>query len=105
MKVSCKTLVLEGWIVTFGESLVENARFGSGLSLLVKVSWKMLVLKALSALSGLQERPDKRGKQECQARVSSKSVQKECQAKSVQKECLAGVSCNSVHQECQSRNV
>ena len=82
-------LVLEAWIVTFGESLVE-------------VSWKMLVLKALS---GLQECPDKRGKQECQARVSSKSVQKECQAKSVQKECLAGVSCNSVQQECQSRNV
>ena len=64
----------------------------------------MLVLEALS---GLQECPDKRGKQECQARVSSKSVQKvkECQAKSVQKECLAGVSCNSVQQECQSRNV
>ena len=45
VKVSCKTLVLEAWIVTFGESLVENARFGS--------------------LSGLQECPDKRGKQEC----------------------------------------
>ena len=27
--VSCKTLVLEAWIVTFGEGLVENARFGS----------------------------------------------------------------------------
>ena len=25
VKVSCKTLVLEAWIVTFGESLVENA--------------------------------------------------------------------------------
>ena len=97
-EVSCKTLVLEAWIVTFGESLVENvvleawiltfgeslvenARFGSldchlwwksrgkcrfgsldshfwwksrgkcsfwklGLSLVVKVSWKMLVLEA-----------------------------------------------------------
>ena len=63
-EVSCKTLVLEAWIVTFDESLVENARFGSldyyfwwksrvkcsfwklGLSLLVKVSWEMLVLEA-----------------------------------------------------------
>ena len=79
VKVSWKTLVLEAWIVTFGESLVENACFGS--------------------LSGLQECPDKRGKQECQARVSSKSVKKECQAKSVQQECLAGVSCQ-VCQEC-----
>ena len=33
VKVSCKALVLEGWIVTFGESLVE-------------VSWKTLVLEA-----------------------------------------------------------
>ena len=47
VKVSCKTLALEAWIVTFGESLVENARFWKlGLSLLVKVSWKMLVLEA-----------------------------------------------------------
>ena len=64
VQVSCKTLVLEVWIVTFGASLVENARFGSldchflwkscgkcsfwklGLSNLVKVSWKMLVLEA-----------------------------------------------------------
>ena len=29
VKVSRKMLVLEAWIVTFGESLVENARFGS----------------------------------------------------------------------------
>ena len=29
VKVSWKTLVLEAWIVTFSESLVENARFGS----------------------------------------------------------------------------
>ena len=28
-EVRCQTLVLEAWIVTFGESLVENARFGS----------------------------------------------------------------------------
>ena len=64
VKVSWKMLVLEAWIVTFGESLVANARFGSldcnfwwksrgkcsfwklGLSLLVKVSWKTLVLEA-----------------------------------------------------------
>ena len=29
VKVSWKMLVWEAWIVTFGESLVENARFGS----------------------------------------------------------------------------
>ena len=29
VRVSWKMLVLEAWIVTFGESLVENARFGS----------------------------------------------------------------------------
>ena len=29
VKVSWKMLVLEAWIATFGESLVENARFGS----------------------------------------------------------------------------
>ena len=65
----------------------------------------MLVLKALS---GLQECPDKRGKQECQARVSSKSVQKECKecpervsSRSVlsKQKCLTGVSCQ-VCQEC-----
>ena len=28
-EVSWKMLVLEAWIVTFGESLVETARFGS----------------------------------------------------------------------------
>ena len=57
--------VLKAWIVTFGESLVENARFESldchfwwksrgkcsfwklGLSLLVKVSWEMLVFGSL----------------------------------------------------------
>ena len=77
VNVSCKTLVLEAWILTFGESLVENACFGSldscfwwksrgkrsfwklGLSLLVKVSWKMLVLEARIVTCG-----------ESQARVS-----------------------------------
>ena len=29
VKVSWKMLVLEAWILTFGESLVENACFGS----------------------------------------------------------------------------
>ena len=29
VEVSWKTLVLEAWIVIFGESLVGNARFGS----------------------------------------------------------------------------
>ena len=64
VKVSWKMLVLKAWIVTFGECLMENARFESldyhfwwksrgkcsfwklGLSLLVKVSWKMLVSEA-----------------------------------------------------------
>ena len=48
-EVSCKTLILEAWIVTFGESLVENARrsfWKLKLSLVVEVSWKMLVLEA-----------------------------------------------------------
>ena len=62
-KVSWKTFVLEVWIHSFGESLVENARFGSvyshflqrsrgkrsfwkcGFTLLAKVSWKMFVLE------------------------------------------------------------
>ena len=64
VKVSWKMLVVEAWLVTFGENLLENARFGSldchfwwksggkrsfwklGFSLLVKVSWKTLVLEA-----------------------------------------------------------
>ena len=80
--------VLEALIVTFGERLVENARFGSldchfwrgsrekfsfwklGLSLLVKVSWKLLVLEAWS---------DALGESRCAARVSRKSVTQECQ--------------------------
>ena len=61
-------LVWEARIVTFGESLVENARLGSldchlkarvkrsfwklGLSLVVKVSWKMLVLEAWMVIFG-----------------------------------------------------
>ena len=36
-------LVLEAWLVTFDESLVENARFGSLDS---PFWWKMLVLEA-----------------------------------------------------------
>ena len=40
-------LVLEAWILTFRESLVENAR-----SLLVKVSSKMLALEAWSFTCG-----------------------------------------------------
>ena len=145
MKVSWKTFVLEAWLVTFGKSLVENARVGSldcpfwwksrgkrsfwklGLSLLVKVSWKTLVLEAWIVTFGesLVENVrcgsldchfwwKSRGKclsglQECQARVSSKSVKKECQAKSVQQECLARAECQakvsskSVKQECPAR--
>ena len=79
VKVSCKTLVLEAWIVTFGESFVENAPFGSldchfwwkarGLSLFVKGAWKMLVLEVCPA-----EVLSKSVTQECRARVSRKSV-------------------------------
>ena len=105
VKVSWKMLVLKAWIVTFGESLVENARFESldchfwwksrgkcsfwklGLSLLVKVSWKMLVFGKIV-------------QQECQERVSSKSVQQECLARvSCNSVCVAGVPCQ-VSQEC-----
>ena len=39
-------VVLEAWIVSFGESLVENAGLKLGLSLLVRVSWNTLVLEA-----------------------------------------------------------
>ena len=88
-------LVLEAWILTFSESLVENVRFG-GLDR-IKVSRKILVLEAslvVSTKSVQQQCFDKSVKQECQARVSSKSVQK----KSVKQECLAGVSCKSVLQ-------
>ena len=66
-------LVLEVWIVTLGESLVENACFG------------------MSSKSVKKERP---------ARVSSKTVKQECPAKvsskSVKQECPAGVSSRSV---------
>ena len=62
--VSCETLVLEAYILTFCECLVENARFGSfhshflrmsrgkrsfwksTFSLFANVSWKTLVLEA-----------------------------------------------------------
>ena len=140
VNVSWKTLVLEAWSVTFGECLVEKARFGSldchfwwmsrgkcsfwklGFSLLVKVSWKMLILEAWIVTFGecLVENArfgsldchfwwKSRGKrsfwklgwslwmksrgvqQECQARVSRKSVKEECLGKSVKKECQAKV--------------
>ena len=58
-------LVLEAKIVTFGESLVENARFGS---LDCHFGWNLVVCS-------------RSVKQEFRARVSRKSVKKECQAK------------------------
>ena len=124
-EVSCKMFVLEVWIVTFCESLVENARFGSldchfwwksrgkcsfwklGLSLLVKVSWKMLVLEAW-----IIECRVKSVQQECQARMSSRSVPQDSQARVSSKECparvfsksvLSRVSRRSVKQECPAR--
>ena len=92
VKVSCKMLVLEAWLVTFGESLVENARFGSlachfwwqsrgkcsfwklGLSLLVKVSWNLEASLVVSTKSVLTRVSSRSVKKECLARVSSKSV-------------------------------
>ena len=70
VKVSWKILVLKVWLVTFGESFVENICFGSlncyfwwksrgkcpfwklGLSLLIKVSWKMFVFEAFIVIFG-----------------------------------------------------
>ena len=63
VKVSWKTLVLEAWIVTFGESLVESA---------------CLVCK-----SALTREASKSVKQECPARVSRKSVKQRVSSKSV----------------------
>ena len=143
VKVSWKILVLEAWIVTFVESLVENARFGSldchfwwksrgkclfwtfgnfdcqclfwklGLSLLVKVSWKMLVLEAWTVTFGKVSwrMIVLEACLVCKSvltREASKSVKQEClrvSRKSVKQRVWVGVSCNSVQQECQSRNV
>ena len=49
--------------------------------------------------------PDVSVPQECQERVSHKSVLQECQARSVLQECLTRVSYKSVLQECQVRSV
>ena len=63
---------------------------------MVKVSWKMLVWKL-----GLSLWVNSRGvQQECQARVSRKSVKEECLGKSAKKECQAKVSSKIVQQEC-----
>ena len=74
-------LVLEASIVTFGESLVENARFGSLSGGIDRVQ---------------QECPCKSVKEESPERVTSKSVKKECLAKSVKQECQARMSSKSV---------
>ena len=64
-------LVLEAWIVTFGESLVGNVGFASLCPARVssRVSWKSVQQECLA----------KSAQQECQARVSSKMSSKECQ--------------------------
>ena len=124
VKVSWKTLALEAWIVTFGESLVENARFGSldchfwwksrgkcsfwklGLSLF----GESLVENARFGSLDCHFWWKSSGKclfwklvwfarvswQERQARVSSKSVQQERQERVSSKECPARVSSRSV---------
>ena len=79
-----------------------------GLSLLLNVSWKMLVLEAsfvVSTKSVQQECPDKSVKQECPARVSRKSVKLECPARVSSRSVLSSMSgvSSSVKQECQER--
>ena len=88
VKDSWKRLIFEDWIATFGESLVENAPFGS--------------LQSVK-----RECPFKTVKQEFPAKVSIKSVQRECPARvtfqeSPVKECPAKSvkTDKSAHQEC-----
>ena len=99
VKVSWKMFVLEAWILTFGESLVENA-------LSSRVSRKSVKKECLTK-SVKKECQARVSFQECPARVSSKSVKKECPArvstKRVKKGCQERVSCKSAHQECQER--
>ena len=136
-----KMLVLEASILTFGERLVENAGFGSlgshfwwtsrgkrsfwklGFSLLVKVSWKMVILEAWvlafgerlveKARFGSLDSPlenacfgSRSVKQECQERMSSKSVKQErrqrVSRKSVQQKCQRSAS-RRAKQECLAR--
>ena len=80
------------------------------LSLLVKVSWKTLVLEAwivtlgeilwcaagVSSKSYAQECQGRVSRKECQETVSSKSVQQDCLARVSCQECPAGVSSKSV---------
>ena len=127
VKVSWKMLVLEAWIVTFGATLVENACLGSlachfwwksrgkcsfwklGLSLLVKGSWKMLVLEAWRKSRGkcsfwkLNWIVTLGGISWCAAGVSSKSFAQECQGRVSRKECQERVSSKSVQQDCLAR--
>ena len=72
------------------------------MSLLVKVSWKMLVLEASLVVASKSVKQELSW-QECPARVSSKSVQQECEERVSSKS--SGVSCKSVQQECQSKSV
>ena len=74
-----KMLVLDVWVLTFGESLVENTWFGSLDShFLVTVSWKMLVTEAWIVTFGQSHVVW--SNQEGPARVSIKSVKQECAA-------------------------
>ena len=117
VKVSWKTLVLEAWIVSFCECLVENARFGSldchfwwksrgkrsfwklGLSVFANVSWKMPFWKlGFSLVQNARFLV-----LEASLVVSSKSVKQECPDKSVKQGCQARVARKSVKQDCQAR--
>ena len=81
--------------ITFGESLVENARFGS---LDCRFWWTWMVAfgesRAVSSKRVKQQCPDKSVKQECSARVSSqecpsrKSIKQRCPARVCSKSAL-----------------
>ena len=112
VNVSWKMLVLEAWIVTFGESLVENARHSFWklkLPLLVKVSWKTLVLAWVVTLGEISwcaaGVSSKSFAQECQGRVSGKDCQERVSSKSVQQDCLARASCQACPAGVSSKSV
>ena len=96
--VSWKMLVLEAWILTFGDSLVENARFASldshfwWKSRGKCLSWKL----GFSLLVKVSRYPARVSCQECPARAASKSVKKKCRERMSSKSALSRVSSKSV---------
>ena len=100
-----KMLVLEARIVTFGERLVESARFGSlDCHFSCMSRGKLIVtLRETGKCSFWKSHgvhcPARVSWQECQARESSKSVQQERQERVSSKSVRQGCS-KSVQQEC-----